>query len=286
MNGPMVKEWVCGSRVFSIGRRPLLMGILNVTPDSFSDGGRFVDLDAAVAHAGVMVEAGADLIDVGGESTRPGAVPVPEDEELRRVLPVIRAIRKQYPGTVVSIDTYKAAVARSALEAGAAVVNDVGGALWDPGMAGVLAGSDCGYVCMHAQGRPGTMQKAPVYANAADEILAWLKERMRRLEEAGIDPRRIVTDPGIGFGKTVEHNLELIRSAARFSEGTGRPVLWGLSRKSFLSGAFGVGPDDRLVPSLAVHGWLAVQGGAMIWRVHDVAATAMVARVVAQLEEI
>jgi dihydropteroate synthase len=248
---------------------PRLMGIVNVTPDSFSDGGDYLDVDAAVEHALQLVEDGADILDIGGESTRPGAALVPADEELKRVIPVIERLS----GSVslpISIDTSKAAVARAALDAGAAVVNDISGLTFDPLMIDTCAASDCGVVCMHIQGDPRTMQLNPHYDDVVQEVREHLARRLDDLERRGINRERVVIDPGIGFGKTAEHNLELLSNIAALRS-LGRPVLIGHSRKSFLKKLLGRPIDERLSGTIGVAIAVAAQS-ADILRVHDVAA--------------
>lgn len=247
------------------------MGILNTTPDSFSDGGRFLDADAAVAHGLRLVAEGADIVDVGGESTRPGATPVRAEEELRRVVPVIEALAAHVR---VSVDTRKAAVAEAALAAGASLLNDVGASLHD-----VAADAGAGWVAMHMQGTPATMQDAPRYGDVVAEVGAFLAGRAERALAAGVD--EVWVDPGIGFGKTVAHNLELL---ARLDElvAIGFPVLVGTSRKGFLGGLTGgAAGDDRLEASVATAVWALAQGAGMV-RVHDVAATVAGARLLAE----
>ena len=251
------------------------MGIVNVTPDSFSDGGAFLAPDAAVAHGVSLVDAGADLVDVGGESTRPGSAGVEADQEIGRIMPVVRGLVER--GIVVSVDTAKAAVAAAALEAGAEVINDVT-ALGDPEMAGVVAAAGAGLVLMHMQGTPRTMQDDPHYDDVVGEVRDHLLARAERAGAAGVDGARICIDPGIGFGKTLEHNLELL---GRLGElvATGFPVLVGTSRKSFLGAlAGGVRPADRDVAS-ALTVALAIQAGAAAVRVHNVAITTLSARI-------
>lgn len=247
---------------------PLVMGVVNVTPDSFSDGGRYLDPGLAVARAAALVDEGAALLDIGGESTRPGAAPVREAEEIERVLPVIVGIRARGISVPLSIDTRKAAVALAALEAGAHVVNDVS-ALGDPAMAGVVRDAGAGLVLMHMRGTPATMQEAPVYRDVVGDVVDYLTLALARAERAGIAAGRIAVDPGIGFGKTTEHNLELLRAVPRLAA-IGRPVLLGVSRKAFLGRLLGgAAPDDRLAATIGacVLGYLA---GARIFRVHDV----------------
>ena len=272
--------WRCGDRVLDCGRRPLVMGILNVTPDSFSDGGLHAETEKAVAHGLRMVQDGADIIDVGGESTRPGAQPVPAGDEIRRVVPVIRGLRRE-SAVPISVDTMKAAVAEAAIEAGADIVNDVAAMERDPRMAAVARASGAGIVLMHMKGEPRTMQERPVYDDAPREVGAYLAGRVAALEQAGIGRERLAVDPGIGFGKTVEHNLQLL---ARLDElaAIGRPVMVGLSRKSFLGKITGRPVEDRLAASLAGLAF-AVMRGARIIRVHDVRESADAVRVLAAL---
>ena len=250
--------------------RPQIMGILNVTPDSFSDGGRFLDPAAALAQAQAMVAEGAALLDIGGESTRPGAAEVPVADEIARTEPVIAALRDA--GVPLSIDTRKAAVAQAALAAGAGIVNDVSALSFDAGMAGVVAAAQVPLVLMHARGTPATMQDAPLYDDVLLDVYDWLERRIAVAEAAGIARGRIVVDPGIGFGKTVAHNLALIRGLSLF-HGLGCPVLLGASRKRFIGTISGEDKADRRVAgSLAVALAGAAQG-AQILRVHDVAET-------------
>ena len=252
----------------------IVMGIVNVTPDSFSDGGRYLDPAAAIAHGRELLAAGADLLDVGGESTRPGAVAVTSEEEKQRVLPVIEALASD--GARVSVDTSKADVAAAALAAGAGIVNDVT-ALGDPEMAAVCAGARCGLVLMHMKGTPRTMQDAPTYEDVVAEVREFLAGRLEVAAAAGVDPERVWVDPGIGFGKTVEHNLELIARIDRIAD-LGRPVVVGASRKNFLGAITGREVGERLGGSIAV-ALAAVAGGASVLRVHDVAATVDALRV-------
>jgi dihydropteroate synthase len=248
--------------------RPLIMGIVNVTPDSFSDGGRFLAPSAALDHARRLIEDGADLLDIGGESTRPGAADVSESEELERVLPLLEALRDA--GVPISVDTSKPGVMRAALAAGAAVINDVR-ALQEPGALHAVRGSGCGVVLMHMRGSPRTMQSAPRYDDVVAEVAQFLGQRVDAAMQAGIAPDRIVVDPGFGFGKTVEHNFTLLRRLGAL-RALGRPVLAGLSRKSMLGAATGRDVDHREAASLAA-AVLAVEHGARIVRVHDVAGT-------------
>ena len=248
--------------------RPRIMGVVNVTPDSFSDGGRYLDAAAAIEHGLHLIDEGADLIDVGGESTRPGAVSVPVDEELERVLPVVEGLAAA--GARVSIDTSKASVAMGAVEIGAVIINDVT-ALSDPDMAGVASRHGVGLALMHMQGNPRTMQANPAYDDVVREVSEFLIERAAVAEAAGIPRANIAIDPGIGFGKSVDHNLALLRDLRLLAD-LGYPLLVGTSRKSFLGKVTGrTGADDRDLAS-AVSAALAIERGADILRVHDVAA--------------
>jgi len=258
--------------------RPLVMGVLNVTPDSFSDGGRYLDPDRAIERGLAMVAEGADLVDVGGESSRPGAEPVSEAEERRRVLPVIDGLA---PHVRVSVDTVKPGVAEAAVAAGATLVNDISAALWP-----VAAATGAGWVAMHMRGTPETMQGDPLYDDVVTEVHSFVLERARRATEAGVS--EVWVDPGIGFGKTVDHNLTLLRHVGELAA-AGYPVLVGTSRKSFLgrlSASAGGRPapvEDRLAASLSTATWAMLNGTAMV-RVHDVAATVQAATLVGQAE--
>jgi dihydropteroate synthase len=263
----MAPQLRCGRHSFDLGR-PLVMGIVNVTPDSFSDGGRFHDPAHALLHARRLVADGADLIDVGGESTQPGALPVGEAEEMDRVLGVIEALARE--GVAVSVDTRKPAVMRAALAAGASMVNDVS-ALAAPAALAALAACDAGVCLMHMRGEPATMQDAPVYADVVGEVGAFLAARAATCTAAGIDRRRIVVDPGFGFGKTVAHNLALLRAIPEIAA-LGYPVMVGLSRKSTLGFITGRPAAERLAASVAA-AVAAVARGAAIVRVHDVRET-------------
>jgi dihydropteroate synthase len=247
-----------------------VMGIVNVTPDSFSDGGLFLDADAAIAHGRELIAEGADILDIGGESTRPGAEPVGADEEIRRVIPVIEALTGT--GAQISIDTTKAEVAQRALDAGATIVNDVAAFRFDPDIAAVTAAAGATCVLMHMLGEPRTMQKDPRYDEVVSDVKAFLEERLEYAVGQGIPEERIWLDPGIGFGKTVEHNLELI---ARLDEivAIGRPVVFGASRKSFLGKLTDRQVDERLAGTIAAN-IIAYDRGARVFRVHDVAPTA------------
>ena len=269
--------WRCRNRTLRLSNKTLIMGILNVTPDSFSDGGRYVDIDMAVEHAVEMVEQGADIIDIGGESTRPGAEAVPADEESKRVVPVIEALHARCD-CLISIDTTKASVARAAMESGAHIINDISAMRFDESMPSVVTDYQAGVVIMHIQGTPQTMQNQPHYVDVIHDIRRFLDERVDTLQAAGITPEHIVLDPGIGFGKTVEHNLDILRhmEAIRCH---GRPMLIGLSRKSFLGEITGCEVGDRLSASLSA-GAYAILRGAQILRVHDVKESCEMARIV------
>jgi dihydropteroate synthase len=248
------------------------MGVVNVTPDSFSDGGLYLDADAAVEHGLRLVAEGADILDVGGESTRPGAEPVSEAEERQRVLPVIERL-VQDGGARISIDTTKLAVARAALEAGATLVNDVSAFRFEPAIAELVAETGAGCCLMHMLGEPRTMQQDPRYDDVVSEVKAFLEERLAFAVSAGIDEERVWLDPGIGFGKTVEHNLELLR---RLDEivAIGRPVVVGTSRKSFLGKVVGGRDEGERLPGTIATNVLALERGASVFRVHDVAPVA------------
>ena len=265
----------CRQFEFTFPRPALVMGIVNVTPDSFSDGGRFLDAQAAVAHALRLVEQGAEIIDVGGESTRPGALPVAEAEELRRVIPVIERLAGQVK-VPISIDTVKPGVARAALDAGASIVNDVAANREDPGLWRLVAEARAGYVCMHMQGMPQTMQANPVYADVVREVGEFFFERIRRLSDCGVGREHVILDPGIGFGKTVEHNLQLLAAAWGFTK-LARPLLVGVSRKSFIGTLLGAELAARLPGALAC-ACVAVAAGVQIMRAHDVAETVQAIR--------
>lgn len=263
--------WHVGESVLQRNDLPLLMGILNVTPDSFSDGGEYSAVETAVSHAISLVEAGADIIDIGGESTRPGADPVSLEEELRRTIPAIAAIAVQTK-TPISIDTTKAEVARQALAAGATIVNDISGMTFDPQMLAVCAEGQAAVCAMHIVGTPQTMQSDPTYDDVVGEVTEFLKQRMDAAETAGIPQERICLDPGIGFGKTAEHNLLLMKAVRQIREQLQRPLLIGHSRKRFLAKLLGRPLEERLAGTTGVSIALA-ENGADILRVHDVQAT-------------
>ena len=269
-----IQGWRRASPFSWASDRPLVMGIVNVTDDSFSDGGRFRDPKRAIEHGLALAAEGADLVDVGGESTRPGAAPVTEEEELRRVLPVIEALARE--GVPVSADTMKPGVMRSAIDAGCAVVNDVN-AFGEPGAVEAVRGADVGLVVMHMQGTPRTMQEDPRYGDVAAEVGGFLRARARELESAGIARSRIALDPGFGFGKTLEHNVALFRAIPALAA-AGYPLLVGVSRKRMLGDIAGRGIAERAAASVAA-ALLAAQNGARILRVHDVKETVDVMKV-------
>jgi dihydropteroate synthase len=257
----------CGATALDL-TRPAIMGVLNVTPDSFSDGGRYLESRAAVERARQMIDEGAAIIDVGGESTRPGATPVETDEELRRVLPVVEQVARLQ--TIVSVDSSKPDVMRAAVESGATMINDVR-ALRAPGAVEMVRDYRCAVCLMHMQGEPPTMQREPRYDDVVAEIRAFLADRVRACTAAGIAAERIAIDPGFGFGKTAAHNLELLRRLSELTQGP-HPVLVGLSRKSLVGSILGREPGERLYGSVAL-AVAAVLNGARIVRAHDVAAT-------------
>ncbi len=272
--------FICGRFELTL-KRPLVMGIVNVTPDSFSDGALHFSADAATRHAHELIEQGADILDIGGESTRPGADPVSEDEELRRILPVIKNLR--HCGKPISVDTFKPTVMRAALEAGADLINDIY-ALRMPGALEVVAAHpNCGICLMHMQGEPKTMQVAPVYDNITDDVYRFLHERKAAAVAAGIAASRICLDPGYGFGKTVQQNYQLLREQEQLS-GLHSPLLVGLSRKSMLAAITGRPPQERVAGSIA-GALAAVSRGAAIVRVHDVAQTVDALKVWAAIEQ-
>jgi dihydropteroate synthase len=270
MNSARATSWRLRTRTLEFGPRPLLMGIVNVTPDSFSDGGQYYDSKAAISHALRLLAEGADILDIGGESTRPYATPVSAEEELRRVLPVIEAVLQSQPAAVLSIDTSKAPVAKAALAAGVEIINDVTGTSGDPAMIEVAVASGAGVCAMHMQGNPQSMQDNPFYDDVVDEIYAYLCERRDALTAAGIDRQRICLDPGIGFGKTHEHNITLMANCRRFHD-LGCPLLVGHSRKAFIGKLIGNKEADRTAGTIGGALALARQGVQVI-RVHDVAA--------------
>jgi dihydropteroate synthase len=266
----------CRGRVLDLGSRTHVMGILNVTPDSFSDGGRFINAENALVHAREMTAAGADCIDIGGESTRPGSDPLPETEELRRIIPLIERLSTEL-AIPISVDTYKSTVAKKALEAGASFVNDISGLRFSPDMAQVVADHDASVVIMHIKGTPRNMQQNPVYDDVVGEVLSYLAEGIEIALRAGVHREKIIIDPGIGFGKTLEHNLTLIERLDEF-RALGRPIMLGTSRKKFIGTVLNVPvPADRVSGTAATIA-LGIERGASLVRVHDVAPMVQVAR--------
>ena len=263
--------WICRNRTLITTPRPLVMGILNVTPDSFSDGGRLADARAAADVGKHLLDTGADLLDIGGESTRPGSQPISLEEELRRVLPVVEILARETDATL-SIDTTKAEVARQCLEAGAHIVNDITALTGDREMIEVVRTYQAGVALMHMQGTPATMQNAPRYGDVVAEVMGFLQSRLHDLTVAGIASERMVIDPGIGFGKTLEHNLELLARLNEFQQ-LGRPLLLGVSRKGLIGKILNRSLPERLAGSLAIAAMATTLQTAQILRVHDVAAT-------------
>jgi len=263
-------------------KKVAVMGVLNLTPDSFFNGGRFNREDAALNRVEEMVEEGADIIDVGGESTRPGAKKVTLEEEINRVIPVLRKLRKCFK-IPLSIDTYKAKVAKEALEVGADMVNDISGLRFDSRMKRIISKYDVPVVIMHIKGTPQNMQNNPEYRDLMNEIISYLKESIKIAEEEGIDPQKIIIDPGIGFGKTTEHNLEIIKRIPELKS-LDKPILIGVSRKSFIGNVLGLPPSERLEGSLAATS-IAVFQGVNIVRTHDVKATRRVVDLVKAIME-
>lgn len=260
--------WNIQGRNLDLTHRAQVMGILNVTPDSFSDGGHFAAHDAALTHARQMIAEGAAIIDIGGESTRPGALPVKADEEIRRTIPVIRSLRAEWDG-LISIDTSKSTVARAALEAGADIINDVSGLTADPEMAIVCAGSGCGIVIMHMRGTPADMQENPSYTDVVSEVREYFQDRLENLKALGIGPARLCFDPGIGFGKALEHNLALLHRIDELAP-LGVPLLLGVSRKSLIAKLTGADlPTDRDAATFALTAQARIKG-IMLHRVHAV----------------
>lgn len=265
----------CRGKTLILGVHTHVMGILNVTPDSFSDGGCYLDVEQAVAHAELMAVEGATLIDIGGESSRPGASPVSIDEELARILPVIRAVADTVD-VLLSVDTYKAEVARSALEAGAHLINDITALHGDTGMAAIVAEMGAGLILMHMKGTPRTMQQSPQYGDVVGEICMSLQKSIQTAEAQGVAAERIIIDPGIGFGKTMEHNLEILKRLEEFRE-LQKPLLIGTSRKSFIGNILELPVTERVEGTTATVCW-AIAHGVDIVRVHDVKANVRAAQ--------
>jgi dihydropteroate synthase len=270
-------ELRCRGGDLQLGEKTLVMGVLNITPDSFSDGGLFLEPAKAIEHGLLMAKQGADIIDVGGESSRPGAEAVPLDEELRRVIPVIAGLasRLEIP---VSVDTYKAQVAEQAIEAGAQMINDISGLSFDPRMPAVAARFDTPLIIMHIKGNPKTMQQAPHYDNVMGEIIAYMRAGIERAERAGVDPHQVIVDPGIGFGKRVQDNLSILKRLDELAV-LERPILIGTSRKSFIGAVLKQEVDERAIGTLATVA-VSVLKGAHIVRVHDVPAIRQTAAMV------
>lgn len=280
-HGDVSGDWFrAKGRMIECRRRPLVMGIVNVTLDSFYDGGRYIDSNQAVAHACHLVEQGADILDIGAESTRPGADPVTEEEELARIVPVVAALARQVP-VPISVDTTKSAVARAALAVGASIINDVSALRWDLEMASVVAEAEAAVILMHMQGTPHTMQVAPQYQDVVTDVTTFLEERVHVAVGAGISKTNIILDPGIGFGKLLEHNLEILDGLSAFTR-LKRPLLVGPSRKSFIGQLTGRPPEHREWGTAAAVA-IAVDRGAGILRVHDVAAMADIVTVAAAI---
>lgn len=271
-----------GQFEFAFPRPTLLMGVVNVTPDSFSDGGRYLNVETAVAQALKLAAEGAEILDIGGESTRPGATPVPADEEIRRVVPVIRELTRGNH-RLISIDTQKPEVAAAAIAAGAAIVNDIAANRTDPALWRVVAGTGAGYICMHMQGTPHDMQVAPHYDDVVREVREFFEDRLNRLAQAGVRTEQVALDVGIGFGKQLEHNLALLGALSSFQT-LARPLVLGVSRKSFIKSLTGAETSQRLPGSLAAT-LLAVADGVSIVRTHDVAATRQALQVAAAINE-
>jgi len=270
--------WHFRDRRVTIGRKPLVMGIVNVTPDSFSDGGQFATVDAAIEHALRLASEGADFLDIGGESSRPGSQRVLLDEELARVIPVIQGVtgRTDVP---VSVDTTKAEVARQALDAGSSIINDITAGLGDAAMVDVVRDFRAGVILMHMQGTPETMQQNPHYGDVTTEVRDFLSDRVRIFVAAGVQAERIAVDPGIGFGKTLNHNLTLLRELGELNR-LGRPVVLGVSRKGLLGQITGRPRGERMAASLAVGCYCAARGTAHVLRVHDVSPTVDAAKMI------
>jgi dihydropteroate synthase len=264
-------SWQLRDRTLDLDGRCLVMGIVNVTPDSFSDGGRYAATEAAIAHGLELVQQGADLLDIGGESTRPGSEPVSLEEELRRVVPVVSELARQV-AVPLSIDTSKAPVARACLAAGSHVINDVTGLRGDPDMTAVARAQGAGVIVMHMQGTPATMQQAPQYDDVVIDLFQFFQERVKSVRDQGLPEQQIALDPGVGFGKNLQHNLRLLARLDTFAS-LGRPICLGVSRKGLFGAVLGRPAEQRLAGALAVSAFALAQGAVQILRVHDVAAT-------------
>ena len=279
-----VRVWQCRDKQIPLSPEPVIMGVVNVTPDSFSDGGRYLDPSRAINQALQMLHEGAHIIDIGGESSRPGAASVAADEQIRRVLPVIEGILTKKPDAIISIDTTSSIVAQNAIKAGVSIINDISGLTQDTNMSALARETHAGVVIMHMQGTPENMQNDPNYKNCVADILEWLQARVTALTAAGIDPDCIAIDPGIGFGKKLAHNLEILHGLAHFTS-IGAPILVGASRKRFIGMVGNVeSPSDRLPGSLAAL-TCAVLQGASILRVHDVPESLQAARIATAIRE-
>ena len=275
-------RWTVRDFVFKFPRPMVVMGVVNTTPDSFSDGGHFLDTDMATDHGLRLADEGAEIIDIGGESTRPGSKPVSATEELRRVVPVIERLAKRC-GAVISIDTQKPAVARAALDAGASIVNDIAANRESPEMWQIVAEAKAGYICMHMQGTPQTMQAEPHYDDVLREVGDFFSERLARLGEQGVSGEQVALDPGIGFGKELKHNIKLLSGIHELIM-SGRPLLIGASRKSFIGKLLGTPSNERLPASLACAVFAATKGAHVV-RVHDVAETVQAVRMTEALSD-
>ncbi|MDP6893395.1 MAG: dihydropteroate synthase [Verrucomicrobiota bacterium] len=275
-------RWTTRKHIFNFPRKTLVMGIVNVTPDSFSDGGHFLNSNTAVDHALKLADEGADILDIGGESTRPGAASIPVKEELNRVIPVINQLAKQ-AGLIISVDTHKPIVAKEAINAGASIVNDIGANNNNAKMWDVISKTKAGYICMHMKGTPRTMQKNTFYKDVFSDVCGFFHERLNSLQDHGISAEQIAIDPGIGFGKSLHHNIKLMSHLNKFNVFE-RPVLIGASRKSFIEKLLGTPVEKRLPASLTCAAWATIQGSHII-RAHDVAETVQAIRMTEALIE-
>ena len=275
-------QWATGNHTFIFPRKTLIMGIVNVTPDSFSDGGLFFNTNRAVDHALKLVDEGADILDIGGESTRPGAASISVKEELNRIIPVIDKLSKQSEA-IISVDTHKPVVAEEAINAGASIINDIGANNNNSKMWNVISSTKAGYICMHMQGSPESMQKNPFYEDVISDVCNFFQERLNSFEEHGISAEQIAFDPGIGFGKSLKHNIELMSQLNKFNMFQ-RPVLIGASRKSFIEKLLGTPVEKRLPASLTCATWAIMQGSQII-RAHEVAETVQAVRMAEALIE-
>ena len=275
-------HWTTRKHIFNFPRKTLVMGIVNVTPDSFSDGGRFLNPSTAIDHALKLANEGADILDIGGESTRPGAASISVKEELNRVIPVIDQLAKR-AGLIISVDTHKPIVAQEAINAGASIVNDIGANNNNAKMWDVISKTKAGYICMHMKGTPQTMQEKPFYKDIFSDVCSFFQERLNSLLDYGISPEQIAIDPGIGFGKSLKHNIELMSQLNKFSIFQ-RPVLIGASRKSFIEKLLGTPVEKRLPASLTCAAWATIQGSHIV-RAHEVAETVQAIRMAEALIE-